>query len=782
MRRTSLPCHSVYAIIVSAWLIISLCLLSRAQSDQSPQSERPDVAVRGRVVDARTGEGIAKALVSIRERSLQTVTDNHGSFIFAAVAPGEIELYISTVGYQLLKSKLAIAGNHDIEMEIHLGQQASRPTETVTVRADPLDPLQPGVASSDTLDNSELKNLATVIVNDPLRSVQSLPGVATSDDYNAQFSLRGSGFSHIGVYVDGILLSSPFHTAEDIQQSGSITIFNSDVIDSLELIGGGFPAKYGERTGAVLDVRTRQGDQERIVTRADIGMAGLIVSSEGPLPGTKKASWLVSARKSYIGTLLHEWGVNYLAVGYSDLQGKLAFHPNPAHELTFSSMAGTGWFQPSQDSFRYSHIKKGQTATAVFNLGWNWTLSPSALLHTHLSFVQQKAWNHDQQNAIPFESRSHDATVQQELGLQLPAHNFLTAGFSVHRDHENFHDNYYDLYLTDVLNVTDFLISAAYRRSAWYSSAYVQDEWQIIPGKLNLNLGGRSEHFTPTGQDLWMPRASASLYLTHHDKITFAWGEYGQFPSFRQLYGEVNNPNLRAERSRHYILGLEHRLNDRTRLRLEAYDIGLREGIFTAGQEWRAPRHLDLARGLPVYNGILPPTLGPYQRNSLRGHTRGIEFILQRRSANRLSGWISYAYAYSRYADPYDELSFWGDYDQRHTINVYGSYRFTKTINLSGKYRFGSNFPLPGFYHAEGKSIYIVDQRNLSRLPFYSRLDLRLSKAIFTQRRKLTAYVEVGNVLNRSNRACQIRSIIQLIPSCDGEFPILPSAGMTLEF
>jgi len=62
------------------------------------------------------------------------------------------------------------------------------------------------------------------------------------------------------------------------------------------------------------------------------------------------------------------------------------------------------------------------------------------------------------------------------------------------------------------------------------------------------------------------------------------------------------------------------------------------------------------------------------------------------------------------------------------------------------------------------------------------RLDLRASKAVYTQRRKLTVYTEVGNVLNRENRACQVREIIQLLASCDKEFPILPSAGMTLEF
>ena len=96
----------------------------------------------------------------------------------------------------------------------------------------------------------------------------------------------------VGITASG-LLSGPFHAADDIQQSGSVTFFNSDVVDSLELMSGGFPAKYGERTGAVLDIDTREGSQERVLTCADIGMAGLAATNEGPIGN--KASWIVSA-------------------------------------------------------------------------------------------------------------------------------------------------------------------------------------------------------------------------------------------------------------------------------------------------------------------------------------------------------------------------------------------------------------------------------------------------------------------------------------------------------
>src|SRR5262249_20517320 len=144
----------------------------------------------------------------------------------------------------------------------------------------------------------------------------------------------------------------------------------------------------------------------------------------------------------------------------------------------------------------------------------------------------------------------------------------------------------------------------------------------------------------------------------------------------------------------------------------------------------------DLEHGLVPVRGVLLPQLGPYLHNSLVGRSRGIDIMLQRRSANRLSGWVSYSYGSSAYTDPVSQLSFWGDFDQRHTINAYGSYRISKTINLSGKYRFGTNFPVPGFYATDGKNLFFSELRNQIRLNDYSRLDLRLSKAIYTKQRK----------------------------------------------
>ena len=108
----------------------------------------------------------------------------------------------------------------------------------------------------------ELRNLASVLADDPLRSVQSLPGVAAGDDFYASFASRGAGFASVGFYLDGVLTSAPFHTIRDSNEAYSLTILNGDVVDSMSLINGGAPARYGDRTGAVLNVETREGNRD----------------------------------------------------------------------------------------------------------------------------------------------------------------------------------------------------------------------------------------------------------------------------------------------------------------------------------------------------------------------------------------------------------------------------------------------------------------------------------------------------------------------------------------
>jgi len=174
-------------------------------------------------------------------------------------------------------------------------------------------------------------------------------------------------------------------------------------------------------------------------------------------------------------------------------------------------------------------------------------------------------------------------------------------------------------------------------------------------------------------------------------------------------------------------------------------------------------------------------------RNALDGHARGFELTLQRRSANKLAGWISYSYLRTKLTDSQTGLSFVADNDQRHLLNVYGSYRFTDTWNLSSVFRFGSGPPIPGFFRQVDGNYFLSERRNETRVPNYARWDVRMSKAFLFNRWKLTVTGEVLNLLNRKNlryAGFDRFSVInaQVFGQLDRVLPILASVGAVIEF
>src|SRR6185369_277005 len=188
---------------------------------------------------------VAKARVSVPGQG-KALTDAAGVFALAAVPAGAAAVDVSVVGYGRRRA-VVLVGPDTGEIEIRLDQEALRRSEDVAVVAAPFEPADPAAPAGRVVAGTDLRNLASVLVDDPLRSVQSLPGVAAADDFGATFSARGLGFASVGFYVDGVLMTSPFHTVRDVNDGFSLTILNGDVVDSLSLITGAAPARYGDR-------------------------------------------------------------------------------------------------------------------------------------------------------------------------------------------------------------------------------------------------------------------------------------------------------------------------------------------------------------------------------------------------------------------------------------------------------------------------------------------------------------------------------------------------------
>ena len=173
-------------------------------------------------------------------------------------------------------------------------------------------------------------------------------------------------------------------------------------------------------------------------------------------------------------------------------------------------------------------------------------------------------------------------------------------------------------------------------------------------------------------------------------------------------------------------------------------------------------------------------------QNALDGHARGVEWLIERRAPNGLSGWLSYSLGFNRYHDRTTNESFWGDFDQRHTFNVYGNYHVSDRLSFSARFRAGSNFPVTGYWTERDGLDYVASERNTLRVPPYSRLDVRMNRTFTWEHRRLTLFVEGLNVANRGNVRAILPSVdrrtFQASRLFEPMVPLVPSVGGLIAF
>jgi hypothetical protein len=754
------------------------------------QSAAPPATVRGKVIDFKTGEAMEKAVVSIRDQNISSTTGHDGSFELRNVTPGSVEFTVSTVGYGLLKTRIEVAAGAELELELLLGQDALKHNEHVTVTAGPYAPVVADAPTQYTLDSTEIRNLSTVLADDPLRAVHNLPGVSANQDFYADFAVRGAGFDHIGVFFDGVLVDRPFHAVRDEADSGSLSILNGDLIESTSLMSGAFPASYGDRTGAVLDVEMRDGGRDRIQTRASAGFLGASVTSEGPLGASKRGSWLVSVRKSYLEYLLDRLNAGSgQTLGYEDVEGKLTYNLTEHQKLALTAYWGEdGVVRGLPDVFgeEENYWTRGHSRGDLTSLRWSWIASPATLVQTQASWNDDFERDRNARNETIIDTESRQYAVRSDVTRQFGNWNRFEAGVSDRRIDER----YLEMSLWDYAGwaYEPYLVPVTdYSGSGWQAGGYAEDAADFLHHRVTLQAGGRWDRFSDTRQSVFLPHASITFAPIAQTRLSLSAGQYAQFPSLQDLYGEFGTPGLRAERSTHTVLALDQFLTGKLRIHAEAYNREERQVIYSPETYFR----------LFWWGGLDFPQPGPVLDNALRGYSRGFEISVQRRSANRFSGWVSYSRSYTKYWQPGTDLNFWGDFDQRNTATAYGSSRITPTISVSASFRYGSGYPLPGYFQGPldislGPSNLLPFQLsefpNRVRLPAYQRLDCRVSDAITSRRFKVTVYAEIANLLDHTNW----RYYFYVLPpsvyqSMVGWYrgpsmPILPAAGFTVEF
>jgi len=758
-------------------LVVFLALiLPKAVFAFDAQSSR----ITGIVMDASGGERLARVRVLLDAAARETVTNDVGEFAFEDVAQGDHTLIVETVGYRLHREHVTVTAADSPALMISLIGDAIRITDTVTVTADPFAAAIPSSPSETRLGAAEIRNLSSVLLDDPMRSMSTLPGVTAPDDYHAAFSVRGAPFSRISVYLDDVPIHAPTHTFGGLGDGYSISSLNDQMLGGMTLLSAAPPPAFGGATGAAMAAETRDGSRDTTAVHASIGISDINLLAEGPLTASKRGSWLVAGRRSHLAYVTKELGGNSdEQVVFEDVQGRLTYDLDPKNTISVHVLAGSSKYNsgiPDVDPafpFRFgpNSVVSSHGTTDVVKANWRTTPGATVVLSTTAAYQHTRDEADSESNGILASSRYSDASGQTALTWFWKPTASFRAGYAAHATAQNG---------TSFLSLFEdprWRTQNGYDGDARSQDAYAQQDWTSASGRIRATGGIRWQWNSTVADQQVLPFASSTIQLNGVSKIELGWGRYAQFPEIDMV--ELARPDvpLSAQRSTHYVAAFERRLDPQTRLRIEVYD---RED----GKIFDAPSIYPRAG----VGRALWPSTRPTWTNAYDGYSRGLELVLQRRSASRLTGWIGYTLGYNRERDVQTNTWFDSDNDIRHSVSLYGSYRLRPSVNLSARFNHASGAPIPGYFSVSDfvtQDTSLTRDRNTSRLPAYDRLDVRLNKSFVRDRWKLTMYVEALNATNHQNYRYMGPGgnySDQAWVRLGSTAPFLPSVGLSLDF
>ena len=750
------------------WSVGSIVLLSTAllSSGLAHASE-----IRGRVVNVVGGETLARVQVIILETGAGAVTGSDGTFEIPAVAPGNYTLRLNAVGFRLSTIPFSLAEDEIREFDVTLAPDNFRHIEKVEVKGDIFQGSDSPALVETNLTAPELRETSTVLADDPFRAVQALPGVSASgnNDFFAQLTVMGAPYLDVSAYIDGILIPQPFHGITDLTQGATLSLLTSETVEDVKLLPVAYPEKYGDAVGAALDITTRDGSQTAPTFRVSAGVADSELLGEGELGHQRRGSWMASARKSYLGYLVSSrLNEPYTDVSFYDGALKLNYKLTPSQTVTLYGLGGhtKANFLNPRSTLQAGEIQRATNDLEFGRAGWNWTVNPHLAVEARAAYVSSPLREWDVNNTLLDDSRDREWVAGGRVVLAWRADQVFEGGWTTRRVSGGF---------TSVAGTGEVFDTI---RSGWRNDGYVQQASSFFGDRLHLVGSLRVDTASEFDVHPVSPQFSTALQVSPSNTLQFGVGRYNQFqfPAFAISDSPCTPDEAVLQTANHFTAGVEHRMGEHTRIRAMFFDRQNQNQVALSG-------------GCPPF----PPPSGFHGDG--QNYSRGVQFVLQSRTANRLSGWIGYTYTHARdrnlfsyepggpgtpvitFLSPeYPSLE-----DQLHTLNAFASYRVNPSVRVSAKFLYGSGFPIPSGSIDTAKTPPQLVGWNATRLGDYQRLDLRGEKEWAFRHWKLALYGEVLNLTNHYNPRYIAVGPGNSVVTEQG-LPITPTAGVAFEF
>lgn len=774
-----------------------LCLLGNF-----PLLAQQRFTISGSVTESGSGELLPGVIVADVQTRTGTATNNYG-FYSLSLPSDSVTLVFNYIGYSTQVKRFKLSA--DVRLDVALVPEGVSLSEVVISAEEQRRISEETQMSSIEIPVDQIKKIPALFgEKDVLKVIQLLPGVQKGGEGNAGFYVRGGGPDQNLIILDDATMYNVNHLF------GFFSLFNGDALKSVELIKGGFPARYGGRLSSVLELQMKDGNKEKIEGEAGIGLISSRLTLEGPIK-KGKSSFIVSGRRTYIDMLIYPFLPDDAKSGYFfyDFNAKTNFTLGERDRLYVSGYFGQDkfYFRPESPGYEQRGALQWGNATAAAR--WNHVFNPRTF--SNLSFIfsrynlgiRLEEETEDFLFSLRYNSSIRDWSVKYDIDYRpVPDHSIRVGAIStVHRFTPS----------AIVVRGTDIPEDASSSNSvdALENGIYIEDDWRIN-ARWKANVGFRLSHFYSRGTHYTgaEPRAALRFMLDDRSSLKASYALMNQYLHLLSNTGAglptdlwvPATPSVRPQRSQQWAIGYARDLEKpKVTVTVEGYYKDMRNII----------QYKDGASFLQVgdFSGTNEV---PWESNvtSGRGVSYGAEFMVQKK-AGKFTGWIGYTLSWTRFQ--FDSLNqgnwFFARFDRRHDLSLVGIYEVNDRLTLSATWVYGTGqaitLPMGTFSYWQhlpgeqgfGGSVPIdvstdYGERNGFRMEPFHRLDIAARWTKKLERTVRTFELGVYNAYSRWNpyfyyitaeqdlNTGEFKNVLKKISL----FPILPSVSWSWKF
>ncbi|MDX9903256.1 MAG: TonB-dependent receptor [Bacteroidales bacterium] len=721
--------------------------------------------IRGQVVDATSNEPVPFASVVIWNTTTGAMTDFDGNFLFTGVAPGFVEIRVSSVGYKTYISEAVMVTNsNEVNLTVPLETTVVE-VEDVIVRPSPFRKSVESPVSARIIGIQEIE-LNPGGNRDISRVIQSFPGVASTPAFRNDVIVRGGGPNENRFFIDNVEIPYLNHFSTQGSSGGPTGIINVDFVRSVDFLSGAFPASRGNALSSVMDFSLIDGNREKRTLRATVGASDLGLTYNGP--AGERSSLIVSARRSYLQFLFGVIGLPFLPT-YTDFQFKYKVKFDQKNELTVLGIGADDDFRlnldaneteyqryilgyiPTQEQYSY-------TVGAVYRHFRTNGSDMVVLSRNYLNNTQYKYLNNDDSapanKIFDYQSGEGDIRLRYERTVVWPGSFRVSYGAGTEMSRYR-NDTFRKFFAGEALSTEEYSTNLVFFKYA----AFGQVSRAFLDEKLRLSFGVRTDanSFSPEMANPLTqisPRFSASYTLTENLNLNFSTGRYYQLPPYTAMGLKDNDGNfvnresgLKYLAADHLVAGFEIIPKEMLQFTLEGFYKSYTDYPFSVADQ--VPLATKSA-GYGIFgNEVLTSTAS--------GRAYGFELMGRARDFEGLNAVFSYTFVRSEFEGTDGEFipSAW---DNKHLLSVTATKSIGKSWDAGFRWRYVGGAPYTPFdldrsslieaWNVTGQGYLDYENFNSERLKGFNQLDIRIDKQFYFDRWSLMLYVDVQNVLN----------------------------------